>query len=134
MGQGFWCMPESRKLNRRDHTIDFLRGISILLVLIHHFHLTYRIDQGFFADLFSVEFMRRLGRNGNYGVTIFFVISGFLITSTTLSRFGELKNVSLRSFYSFRFARIIPNLALMLGIVASLAWAGIDIFENNKIR
>ncbi len=112
--------------------MDILRGISILLVLIHHFHLTYRMDHGFFADILSAEFMRRLGRNGNYGVTIFFVISGFLITSTTLSRFGELSRVSLRSFYSFRFARIIPSLALMLGAVVSLGWAGLEIFQNDK--
>ncbi len=76
------------------------------------------MDRGFFADIFSAELMRRLCRNGNYGVTIFFVISGFLITSTTLSRFGDLKQVNLRTFYSFRFARIIPNLALMLAAAA----------------
>lgn len=119
------------KPQKRDSTIDLLRGVSILLVLVHHFHLTYRIDRGLLAEIFPVDFLKRLGGNGNYGVTIFFVISGFLITSTTIARFGELKNVSLRSFYAFRFARIIPNIALMLCIVLILGWAGLEIFQNT---
>lgn len=107
---------------RRSSTIDLLRGVSILLVLIHHFHLTYR---------FESDFLKHLARNGNYGVTIFFVISGYLITSTTLARAGALKDVSLQTFYRFRFARIIPNLLLMLTIVSVLAASGIKIFQSD---
>lgn len=116
---------------RRNAVIDSMRGISILLVLIHHFHIAYRLDQGFFAALLSARFVRAVARNGNYGVTIFFAVSGFLITSTTLERFRELKNVSLRGFYSFRFARIAPNLALLLAIVVPLALAGVPVFASK---
>ena len=108
-----------------------MRGIAILLVLIHHFHIAYRLDQGFFASVLPATLVRDIARNGNYGVTIFFAISGFLITSMSLSRFGELKNVRLGTFYSLRFARIAPNLGLILGTVLSLALIGIPIFENK---
>jgi peptidoglycan/LPS O-acetylase OafA/YrhL len=111
--------------------IDAMRGASILLVLIHHFHIAYRLDQGIFASLLSARFVRAVARNGNYGVTIFFAISGFLITSTSLERFRELKSVSLRAFYSFRFARIAPNLALILAIVVPLALAGVPVFASK---
>lgn len=127
-------MPfDSRKksLKSRDPRIDVLRGVSILVVLLLHFDIAYRLSQGFFASLFSAKAVNAFARNGNYGVTIFFVISGFLITSMALSRFGELKNVSLRAFYSFRFARIIPTLLLIIGIVTLLAFCGLSIFANK---
>ena len=108
-----------------------MRGIAILLVLILHFHAAYGLDQGFFATHLSAKFVRALARNGTYGVTIFFVISGFLITSTSLSRFGELRNVSLRAFYCFRFARIAPNLALILAVVVPLVLAGVPVFASK---
>jgi peptidoglycan/LPS O-acetylase OafA/YrhL len=52
--------------------------------------------------------------SGQRGVQIFFAISGFLITSTTLRRWGSLSQVSLRGFYLMRFARIVPLLFLLL--------------------
>ena len=47
---------------------------------------------------------------GGTAVELFFTLSGFLITSITLRRWGKLSNVSLRGFYLFRFARIAPLL------------------------
>jgi peptidoglycan/LPS O-acetylase OafA/YrhL len=85
-----------------------------------------------FATLFSAKFIHALARNGNYGVTIFFVISGYLITSTSLHRFGSLPNVSARRFYAFRFARIIPCLLLVLFIITTLGLAGIPYFKSDR--
>src|SRR5258708_4908438 len=117
--------------NVRSELVDVMRGVSILLVLILHFQIAYRLDQGFFATFLSEKFVRAVARNGNYGVTIFFAISGFLITTTALARFGELKNVRLLAFYSFRFARIAPNLALILAVVLPLAVAGVPCLANK---
>jgi peptidoglycan/LPS O-acetylase OafA/YrhL len=115
----------------RDCAIDLLRGIAILLVLVLHFNLAYRLNDGLFAALFSARVMDALVWNGNYGVTIFFAISGFLITSRSLSRYQRLQNVSFRDFYAFRFARIAPTLALILVIVVALSAAGVAIFANK---
>jgi peptidoglycan/LPS O-acetylase OafA/YrhL len=85
-----------------------------------------------FATLFSAKFIHALARNGNYGVTIFFVISGYLITSTSLRRFGSLPSVSARRFYALRFARIIPCLLLVLLIITTLGLAGIPYFKSDR--
>jgi peptidoglycan/LPS O-acetylase OafA/YrhL len=55
----------------RDYRIDVLRGVSILLVLMLHFHLAYDLTASPFATLFPAKFVEAVARNGNYGVTIF---------------------------------------------------------------
>jgi peptidoglycan/LPS O-acetylase OafA/YrhL len=109
---------------KRNPTVDLLRGIAILLVLLLHFHLTYHLSNG-------VKFLKPIFNNGNYGVVMFFVISGFLITSTTLKRFGALGNIKPKDFYSFRVGRIAPNILLMLAIIVPLGLIGIPIFKND---
>ena len=64
----------------RDDGIDTLRGLSILLVLLHHFNIAYPLRDTLLAGLPGWPLPQAIARNGNYGVTIFFVISGFLIT------------------------------------------------------
>jgi peptidoglycan/LPS O-acetylase OafA/YrhL len=123
--------PRPPAQNLRDYRIDVLRGVSILLVLILHFDLAYNLAIGPFAAIFSAKFVCAVARNGNYGVTIFFVISGFLITSTSLRRFGALGTISARNFYAFRFARIFPCLLLILTIITSLGLAGVPWFKSD---
>ena len=68
---------------RRNPQIDFLRGFSIFVVLFTHFGGAC----GPFSEslLISARLVKGLGQNSYYGVSLFFVISGFLITSTTKS-------------------------------------------------
>lgn len=126
--------PALRTRNVRDYRIDVLRGVSILLVLILHFHLAYNLAKSSFASWFSPNFVTAVARNGNYGVTIFFVISGFLITSTSLRRFGSLGKISARKFYTFRFARIFPCLLLILAVITSLGLAGVPYFKSDGAK
>src|SRR5450432_885188 len=58
--------------------------------------------------------------NGQFGVQIFFAISGFLITSTALRRWGSVPRVSIRNFYLLRVARIAPLLLMLLGVLSIL--------------
>ncbi|MBB2984816.1 acyltransferase family protein, partial [Paraburkholderia tropica] len=116
----------------RNRKIDLLRGVSILLVLFHHFNIAYRLDDTFLSRVFGWEAVRAVARNGNYGVTMFFVISGYLITANATRRWSELGHVDVRVFYGLRIARIVPCLLLLLAVVNALAMAGIAIFQNHS--
>jgi len=115
----------------RSLRIDVIRGVAILLVLIHHFNIAYRLDDTLLAGAFGWDTVRAVARNGNYGVTMFFVISGYLITSNTERRWAGLANVSARTFYTLRAARILPCLLLLLAVVNLLAAGGVAIFQNR---
>jgi peptidoglycan/LPS O-acetylase OafA/YrhL len=118
--------------NLRSARIDFLRGVSILAVLLLHFSLTYDLMKSPLAAILPVKWIHAAVINGNYGVTVFFVISGFLITSNNLLRYGRLADVRLRQFYAFRFARIVPPLILALFVVLLLGLQGAPSFMNSK--
>jgi peptidoglycan/LPS O-acetylase OafA/YrhL len=115
----------------RSARIDFLRGLAIFLVLLHHFSLTYPLADGPLSRILPAAWLRAATANGNYGVTIFFVVSGFLITTNNLLRFGQLARVSLRRFYAFRFSRIMPPVLLALTIIVALGLCGLPSFRNT---
>jgi len=115
----------------RNPRIDMIRGISILLVLFHHFNIPYHLNDTTLARLFGWDAVHAVARNGNYGVTMFFVISGFLITSNAQARWGALSKIDASVFYRLRFARIVPALLLLLTIVNVLAVSGVTIFQNH---
>ncbi|MGB6546399.1 MAG: acyltransferase, partial [Candidatus Acidiferrales bacterium] len=70
--------------------------------------------------------------NGQYGVQIFFVISGFLITSITLRRWGSLARINVRDFYLLRFARIAPLLLSLLALLSILHAAHLQDFTVTQ--
>ena len=82
------------------HDIDGLKGIAILAVVFYHL----------FDLLKSAHFTESTLFDGGFlGVDIFFVISGFLITSSVFYRLSN-NDFSLLSFYKRRFLRIVPPL------------------------
>ena len=60
-------------------------------------------------------------RNGSLGVEMFFVLSGFLITSLLLEERDATGSISLFAFYRRRAARLVPGLVLMLAVYAIVA-------------
>ncbi len=118
-------------VGQRSQRVDVIRGVSIVLVLFHHFAIAYRLDDTTLARVVGWDAVRAVARNGNYGVTMFFVVSGFLITSNARRRWGSLPRVNARSFYGLRIARILPCLVLLLLIVDALALAGFRVFQNG---
>jgi peptidoglycan/LPS O-acetylase OafA/YrhL len=91
---------------KRIPSLDGLRAISISLVVAGHWaELRYHSDvAGAFANL---------------GVRIFFVISGYLITTLLLNERGETSTIRLREFYVRRAYRILPAaMAFMLPVFA----------------
>ena len=109
--------------------IDTLRGVAIMMVLLLHFALSYGLRDSP-VGLLPAPLVRAFARDGNYGVTIFFAISGFLITTHTLRRAGTLANVDLRRFYLLRAGRILPPLLLVLAIIVGLGVLGLPSFSN----
>ncbi|MFP3506140.1 acyltransferase family protein [Burkholderia sp. SIMBA_062] len=117
--------------DKRSNGVDMLRGIAILLVLILHFHLTYRLHLLPFDLPWLSDAIKALARNGNYGVTMFFTVSGFLITSTSLRRFGSPTQIRPGTFYRFRASRILPCLILALAIMVLLSGFDMRSFVNK---
>ena len=63
--------------------------------------------------------------SGYNAVIAFFVISGFLIASSSLQRWGALDRLRLGEFYRLRAARIVPTLVLLLVVLSALHMAGL---------
>jgi peptidoglycan/LPS O-acetylase OafA/YrhL len=79
----------------RIPSLDGLRAISILLVILDHF----LSNLGFPINTFLF---------GNLGVRIFFIISGFLITSILMEEIEKTSTINLVKFYFRRTLRIFP--------------------------
>ncbi len=100
--------------------IDLLRGLSILFVLMNHVNMRLLSVKVPYTKGLPPQLVSSLVWNGQFGVQMFFVISGFLITSTSIRRWGSLRALSVKDFYVLRFARIAPLLLLLLCILSGL--------------
>src|SRR5208282_5147788 len=93
--------------SKRIPELDGLRAIAILLVIGCHYEVFARQLWG-------------LPKFGWVGVDIFFVLSGFLITSVLLNLRGQEK--PFKTFYARRFRRILPPyIAFMILLYAACA-------------
>lgn len=118
------------KSNRVD-IIDLLRGIAILLVVIRHVQLRISFEQADYLMNLPEYLFNAIFVSGNEGVRIFFVISGFLITMTSLHRYSDLNKINIKEFYKFRFARIAPCLIGLLTILTVLHFSGVKDYVIN---
>ncbi len=103
----------------RPHTlnvIDLARSFSILAVLANHLGPNYLTRPS--ASPFWAQAWFKLWANGHYGVPIFFVISGYLITRVLAGQPKGLFHPDFRDFYSRRVGRILP--LLMLTVLLAL--------------
>lgn len=113
--------------NRFDG-IDVLRGLSIAAVVVHHINIHMGGSQSALARLLPHQLAAILFWNGANGVTVFFAISGFLITTMSLRRWGTLGNIRVADFYRLRFARIVPLLVVLLAVLSILDLAHVHGF------
>src|SRR5579862_2896596 len=100
--------------------VDLLRALAIFFVLMNHVNMRLRFAKVPYTIGLPHQLVNSLVWNGQFGVQIFFAVSGFLITSITLRRWGLLSLVGVRDFYLLRFARIAPLLLLLLTVLSAL--------------
>ena len=99
-----------KQIQRLNHitSLDGLRGVAVILVLTRHFEVL--APQG----LTGITFIDHFFRGGYLGVDIFFVLSGFLITSLLLNEHETHSRIRLLRFYGRRSLRLLPALSLLL--------------------
>lgn len=88
----------------RYRGLDGLRAIAVTLVVVYHLFPPAPLPGGF------------------VGVDVFFVISGFLITSLLLREHDTTGRVGLRAFWQRRARRLLPALVLVVAVCSTLAW------------
>jgi peptidoglycan/LPS O-acetylase OafA/YrhL len=79
--------------------LDGIRGLAILFVLVGHMH-------------------ERIAPLAAAGVTLFFVLSGYLITGILLAEYRRHSRIVLRRFYLRRLSRLAPPSIVMLAVMA----------------
>jgi len=121
----------SYKLPRLDG-VDALRGLAIFFVLMNHVNMRLRIARVPYANGLPEQLVSSLVWNGQFGVQIFFAVSGFLIASNALRRWGSLSRTDVRDFYALRFARIVPLLVLLLSVLSALHLTGVKNFVISQ--
>jgi peptidoglycan/LPS O-acetylase OafA/YrhL len=98
--QGSVAQSESEHARPRsiayNASLDGLRALAVAAVVAQHFSY---------------------GIVGFYGVSIFFVLSGYLITSLLLAEREQTGSIDFRAFYRRRFARLMPALVLVSGAI-----------------
>jgi peptidoglycan/LPS O-acetylase OafA/YrhL len=125
MGMG----EEQRAVTPRFDGVDVLRGVSILSVVLLHTWIRMHFPGSTVNQVMQGKIAHLLLRNGDNGVTVFFAVSGFLITLTSLRRFGSLAQMRPTQFYRIRFARIAPLLLLMLAVLSLLHLGHVEGFR-----
>jgi len=95
-------------------SLDGLRAVSILLVLLSH----CAICTGF------PDAWRPVARHGEVGVTVFFVISGFLITLLLVNEQQIRGAIDLKAFYLRRAFRILP--VFLLYTLFIVLWKNVE--------
>jgi peptidoglycan/LPS O-acetylase OafA/YrhL len=105
---------------QRIPSLDGFRAISILMVLYGHLGGTRNYPTATVGTL-----GQWLGDLGHLGVLVFFVISGFLITTLLMGERQKTGTISLKQFYWRRVLRIFPAfyaLLLALALATLLGW------------
>ncbi|MBO1625150.1 acyltransferase family protein [Bacillus arachidis] len=104
-------MPKPLQKNSRYMVgLDSLRGLAILGVILYHINFNWM-------------------PGGFLGVTVFFVLSGYLITDILAIEWKRNKRIDLKNFWLRRARRLLPGMFVMLVVV--LAW--ITIFHSSLL-
>ncbi len=96
-----------KNIQQKLYGLDHLRAVAILYVfLFHYFILSGR----------QPEWLPDFAKFGWTGVDLFFVLSGFLISSQLFAQIKQGQNISFKQFFLKRFFRIIPAFLVTVGL------------------
>ncbi len=105
--------------NRHVRALDGLRGLALLIVLVHHLNYTFPLNAMLPAGRVRHE-IEFVVKNGWLGVDVFFVLSGFLITTILMKSRGAVNYYG--AFYMRRVLRLAPLYFLVLAIAFFAPW------------
>ena len=91
------CSPKSRYIP----ALDGLRTLAVVAVVLYHLNLTW-------------------AQGGLLGVTIFFVLSGYLITRLLLNEVAKTGRIDLKSFWIRRIRRLVPAVVTVVVVTCAL--------------
>lgn len=92
---------ESHSSTRYIPSLDGLRALAVLAVIAYHFGLVW-------------------APGGLLGVTVFFVLSGYLITGLLLNEWRRTKRIDLKAFWMRRVRRLVPAIIVLLVCITAL--------------
>jgi peptidoglycan/LPS O-acetylase OafA/YrhL len=104
---------------RRIPSLDGLRAVSIALVLVGHSSATF----GYHSAISRLAVL--VFGDGELGVSVFFVISGYLITHLLIREWTATGRIHLRDFYIRRAFRILPAAyayLIVMGVLTARGW------------
>ena len=115
--------------SKRIPELDGLRAFAVILVVIYHMSdFAASLPRG---PYWIATIVTSLGPNG---VNVFFIISGFIITTLLMREKISAGQVSLAAFYIRRFFRIVPPFGTyLLALLAIRALGGISISSHNLL-
>jgi peptidoglycan/LPS O-acetylase OafA/YrhL len=100
--------------------LDGLRALAILMVLFHHI---VRLPGDPWHALYQ---------NGRYGVSLFFLVSGYLICTLFLREEQQTGKISLKSFYARRAIRLFPLYYAVLAVQAAVVF-GTSFYKPQSV-
>jgi len=140
MGETRMVESQSAESRHRLSAIDQWRGVSVLLVILHHFvilrfihqfNVAYRLSDfirhpalEYFPEAAARLFYLWAHGIGPLGVQIFFVISGYIITRLLIKELEKTGEVCLKCFYIRRAFRILPALIFFVFMMWALSLTG----------
>lgn len=99
---------------RHVPALDGVRALSLIAILVFHSHFPW-------------------ARGGYLGVTVFFTLSGFLITSLLLTERELTGSINLRAFWVRRARRLAPAVLVLFGLVAAFLATGALAARNSVV-
>ena len=108
----------------RNRNIDIVRALSILLIVVYHIYAITNVK------LINNNFKLFLQYGGEYGVTVFFMISGFSIYKSLVRRKDNFK---YKTFIKDRLKRILPQYYISLIILIIFTGGTVVLFSKAQL-